>query len=48
MNGRSHVEPGDVKTVFGPIADHRLTPTEQHSRQSMDLINDLLEQIPIP
>jgi MoxR-like ATPase len=47
MNGRSHVEPGDVKTVFGPIADHRLTPTEQHSRQTMDLINDLLEQIPI-
>lgn len=48
MNGRSHVEPGDVKTVFGPIADHRLTPTEQHSRKTMDLINDLLEQIPIP
>ena len=25
MAGRSHAEPGDVQTVFGPIADHRLT-----------------------
>jgi hypothetical protein len=42
------VEPGDVQSVFGAIADHRLTPAEQHSRPSIDLINDLLEQIPIP
>ena len=48
MNGRSYVEPGDVQTVFAPIADHRLTPAAQHSRPTMELINDLLEQIAIP
>ncbi|MDH3219625.1 MAG: MoxR family ATPase [Gammaproteobacteria bacterium] len=48
MNGRGHVEPGDVQAVFGAIADHRLTPSEQHSHPTMDLVDDLLEQIPIP
>ncbi|MDH3636096.1 MAG: AAA family ATPase [Gammaproteobacteria bacterium] len=48
MKGRSHVEPGDVQSVFGAIADHRLTPSEQHSRPTMDLVNDLIEQTPIP
>lgn len=48
MKGRSHAEPGDVQSVFGAIADHRLTPSEQHSRPTMDLVNDLIEQIPIP
>jgi MoxR-like ATPase len=48
MNGRNHIEPGDVQAVFCPIADHRLTPAEQHSLPTMDLINDLLDQIPIP
>jgi MoxR-like ATPase len=48
MNGRSHAEPGDVQTVFGAIADHRLTPSEQHSRPTMELVNELLDQTPIP
>ena len=48
MKGRSHAEPGDVQSVFGAIADHRLTPSEQHSRPTMDLVNDLIEQTPIP
>jgi MoxR-like ATPase len=48
MNGRSHVEPGDVKSVFGAIADHRLTPSEQHSRPTAELVDALLEQVPIP
>ncbi|MCP4984150.1 MAG: MoxR family ATPase [Gammaproteobacteria bacterium] len=48
MNGRSHVEPGDVQSVFGAIADHRLTPSEQHSLPTMELVNDLIDQIPIP
>ena len=48
MNGRSHVEPGDVQAVFGAIADHRLTPSEQHSHPTMELVSDLLEQTPIP
>ncbi len=48
MNGRSHAEPGDVQAVFGAIADHRLTPSEQHSHATMDLVNDLIDQIQIP
>ncbi len=48
MKGRSHVEPGDVQAVFGVITDHRLTPSEQHSHSTMDLVNDLIDQIPIP
>ena len=38
----------DVQTVFGPIADHRLTPAEQHSRSTAEMVGDLLKQIPIP
>ncbi len=48
MAGRSHAEPGDVQAVFGAIADHRLTPAEQHSRTTAELVGDLLKQIPIP
>ncbi len=48
MNGRNHVEPGDVQAVFGAIADHRLTPSEQHSRPTGELVEELLEQTPIP
>jgi MoxR-like ATPase len=48
MNGRSHAEPGDVQAVFGAIADHRLTPSEQHSRPTAELVDALLEQVPIP
>lgn len=48
MNGRSHAEPGDVQSVFGAIADHRLNPAEQHSHPTSDLVNDIIDQIPIP
>ena len=48
MDGRNHAEPGDVQAVFGVIADHRLTPAEQHSRQTSDLVAELLEQTAIP
>ena len=48
MDGRSHVEPGDVQSVFHAIAEHRLTPAEQHSRSTSDLVADLVDQIPIP
>ena len=34
MNGRNHVEPGDVKAVFGSVAGHRLTPADQHSKST--------------
>lgn len=48
MGGRSHVEPGDVKAVFGSVAVHRLTPVDQHSKSTEALIDSLLETIPIP
>ena len=48
MDGRRHVEPGDVQSVFSAIAEHRLTPAEQHSRSAADLVAELLDQIAIP
>ena len=48
MDGRSHAEPGDVQAVFAVIAEHRLTPAEQHSRPTHDLVAELLDQVPIP
>ena len=48
MHGRSHAEPGDVQSVFGAIADHRLNPSEQHSHPTRDLVDDIIDQIPIP
>jgi len=48
MNGRNHVEPGDVKAVFGSVAVHRLTPTDQHSKSTESLIESMLEVTPIP
>ncbi len=48
MCGRNHVEPGDVQAVFGAIAEHRLTPSEQHSRPTLELVDELLEQVAIP
>jgi len=48
MDGRGHAEPGDVQAVFGCIAEHRLTPAEQHSRPTRDLVAELLDQVAIP
>jgi len=48
MNGRDFVEPGDVKAVFSAISSHRLIPTEQHSKSSGSLVDNLLQQIAIP
>lgn len=48
MDGRNHAEPGDIQAVFAVIAEHRLTPAEQHSRPTSDLVAELLDQIPIP
>jgi len=48
MNGRNHVEPGDVKAVFGSVAGHRLTLADQHSKSIESLIENLLEVTPIP
>jgi MoxR-like ATPase len=48
MDGRSHIEPGEVQSVLSSIAEHRLTPAEQHSRSAADLVAELLDQIAIP
>lgn len=48
MNGRNHVEPGDVKAVFATVAGHRLTPADQHSKPAESLIESLLESVTIP
>jgi len=48
MDGRSHAEPGDVQAIFKAIVEHRLTPAEQHSRSTSDLVTDLVVQTPIP
>jgi MoxR-like ATPase len=48
MDGRNHIEPGDVQSVFSSIAEHRLTPAEQHSRSAADLVAQLLDQVAIP
>ena len=48
MAGRSHVEPGDVQSVFPSVSCHRLTGTEQHSKTIEVLINDMLDQVAIP
>lgn len=48
MNARAHVEPGDVQAVFAAIVDHRLSPAEQSSSSTADLVNSLLEQTAIP
>lgn len=48
MSGRDYIEPGDVKSVFGVVTGHRLTPTDQHSKSTDALVENLLEAIPIP
>lgn len=48
MNGRSHVEPGDVKAIFPAVTEHRLVPADQHSKPTITLIETLLDQIAIP
>ncbi len=48
MNGRNFVEPGDIKAVFISISNHRLIPTEQHSKNATSLVETLLQQISIP
>jgi MoxR-like ATPase len=48
MNGRVHVEPGDVKAVFPSVSGHRLTPADQRSKPTEELIETLLDTVPVP
>ena len=47
MNGRAHVEPRDIKTVFPSVSGHRLTPMDQRSKSTEELIETLLDSVPI-
>ncbi len=48
MSGRDFIEPGDIKAVFSSISNHRLIPTEQHSKNAASLVENILQQIAIP
>lgn len=48
MSGRDYIEPGDVKAIFAVVTGHRLTPTDQHSKSTEALVENLLEVVPIP
>ncbi len=47
MNGRVHAEPGDVKAVFPSVSGHRLTPADQRSKSTEELIETLLDTVAI-
>lgn len=47
MNGRAHVEPQDIKAVFPSVSGHRLTPMDQRSKSTEELIETLLDSTPI-
>ena len=48
MRGHDFVEPGDIKAVFSSISNHRLIPTEQHSKNAASLVENILQQVAIP
>ncbi|MCH8177454.1 MAG: MoxR family ATPase [Proteobacteria bacterium] len=48
MSGRDYIEPGDVKAIFAVVTGHRLTPTDQHSKDNEALVENRLEVVPIP
>jgi len=48
MNGREHIEPGDIQAIFAAVAEHRLTATEQNSKSIAMMVEGLLEAVPIP
>ena len=48
MQGRYHVEPDDVQQVFAPVASHRLVSADHLSKTVDQLIDQLVEQTPIP
>ena len=49
MGNPVHSDRLDVELVIeSVIAEHRLTPAEQHNRSTSDLVADLVDQTPIP
>ena len=48
MNGREHVEPGDIQAIFAAVTEHRLAATEQSSKPIASLVEELLETVAIP
>jgi MoxR-like ATPase len=50
LDGRDYVLPDDVKMLAVPVLAHRmvLDPASAHKTSSRDIINELLETIPVP
>lgn len=48
VHSREYVLPEDVKAVFEPLARHRLQLRDEHESQAMELIAQLLKEVPIP
>jgi len=49
LDGRDYVIPEDIKTVFIPIAFHRLLPKEEMSSVAKEIfLKDLLKQFSLP
>ena len=47
VSGREFVVPEDVKTVFAPLAAHRLTLAQGQEGEVASRIDDLLEQVAV-
>jgi MoxR-like ATPase len=48
MENRNFVEPGDIKAIFSAVSAHRLTPAQTHSSQVDTMLEQILQETPIP
>ncbi|NPV09701.1 MAG: MoxR family ATPase [Anaerolineae bacterium] len=51
MQGRNHVRPDDVQAMAKPVLAHRLLPSVQtrlRGHATDDILNEILEQVPVP
>lgn len=47
MSERDFVQPDDVKAVFVPVCQHRLSPEQRHSEHSLSVAEELLNKTPV-
>lgn len=48
LDGRDYVLPEDIQQVFIPTVAHRLEFSQKSSGSTVQLMNELLEQVPVP
>ncbi len=48
LEGREFVVPDDVKTLAGPVLAHRLTLAQRQSGAADQIVNDIVERVPVP